>query len=118
MTAEGIAGVQVDDELILVTGNRYRGDEAVTVSRVGRQYIYVASNGREMRERFDRSTGVQDGTHGVRARLCTQAQYDESKQRVALFEKLREAGVDVRHEVRSGMSTSKLRGLLAVVEED
>lgn len=117
MTVEGIADVKVGDSLILVTGNRYRGDESVTVARIGRQYLYVATNGRERRERFDRKTGVEDGNTGVRARLVTQDQYDESKQRTSLFERLRLAGIEVRHEVRANMGTDQLRAILAIVEK-
>ncbi len=118
MTTEFPKDVKVGDPLILVTGNRYRGDEPVTVARIGRQYLYVTRDGRgEMRERYDRKTGIEDGTIGVRARLYTQDQYDEIKQRTALFENLRTAGIDVRHEARSEMTTDKLRSILAVVTE-
>lgn len=118
MTVDGLADVKVGDPLILVTGNRYRGDENVTVARIGRQYLYVAANGREKRERFDRKTGIEDGNTGVRARLVTQEQYDESKQRASLLDRLRRAGIDVKHEVRSDVTTDQLRALLAVMKEE
>jgi len=118
MAVDGLPNVKVGDSLILMTNNRYRGDEPVTVARIGRQYLYVARNGREMRERFDRKTGVEDGNIGVRSQLVTQEQYDEMKQRAALLEGLRAAGIDVRHEIRADMSTETLRALLAVVQDD
>jgi hypothetical protein len=113
MTVDGLADVKVGDSLILVTGNRYRGDENVTVARIGRQYLYVATNGHEKRERFDRKTGRESGNVGVRARLVTQEQYDESKQRASLYERLRLAGIDVRVDMR----TDQLRAILAIVDE-
>lgn len=116
MTDTGLAGAKVGDPLILVTGNRYKGDENVTVARIGRVYLYVARpDSRELNMRFDRKTGVEDGNIGVRARLVTQEQYDESKQRAALYEQLRTAGIEVKHEVRSDITTDQLRALLAVV---
>lgn len=118
MTVDGLADVKVGDKLILVTGNRYRGDESVTVARIGRQYLYVATSGREKRERFDRRTGIEGGTIGVRARLITQGQYDESKQRASLCERLRIAGIDVRADVRTGMRPDQLRAILAIVDEE
>lgn len=118
MTTPGLADVKVGDTLILVTGNRYQGDGPVTVSRIGRVYLYVASNGREMRKRFYRETGIEDGIIGARACLYTPAHYDEMKQRSALLEQLRQAGIDVRHEARSDVTTGQLRALLAVMQPD
>jgi hypothetical protein len=116
MPATGLEGIKVGDPLILVTGNRYRGDEPVTVTRIGRVYLYVTRpGGCELDMRFDRKTGVEGGNVGVRARLATQEQYDESKQRAALYEQLRVAGIEVKHEVRSDITTDQLRALLAVV---
>ncbi|MCP9209635.1 hypothetical protein [Streptomyces cucumeris] len=116
MRTDWLVGVKVGDPLILVSGNRYRGDEPVTVSRVGRQYLYVAANGREKRERFDRKTGIENSNTGVRERLCTPEQYEEMDQRSALLANLRDAGIDVRHEARSGMTTETLKALLAVMQ--
>lgn len=95
MSINGLPNVEPGDNLILATGSRYRGDEPVTVSRVGRQYLYVTLHGREMRERFDRKTGAEDTKYGAGARLYTQEQYEEKKQRATLFEKLLSAGIEV-----------------------
>lgn len=111
----GLPDVKVGDNLVLVTGNRFRGDEPVTVSRVGTKYVYVTLHGHERRERFDRKTGVEEGNIGIRSRLITQKQYAEMEQRASLFEQLRQAGIDVRHEVRSEVTTDQLRALLAVM---
>lgn len=116
MSIEGLPNVQVGDSLILSTNNRYRGNENVTVSRIGRQYLYVAVNGRELRERFHRATGVED-TKYMGGRLYTQEQYEEQALRASLFEKLREAGITFEHGVRSTLTTDKLRALLAVMDE-
>lgn len=118
MSAEGLNGVKAGDNLVLVTGNRFRGDEPVTVSRVGRQYLYISANGKERRERYDRKTGVEVDQRGLQERLLTQAQYEEMTERKSLFMNLLAAGIDVRHEKRAEMSTGKLRALLAVVQDE
>jgi hypothetical protein len=116
MSTGGLNGVKVGDNLVLVTGNRFRGDEPVTVSRVGNKYLYVTLHGVERRERYDRKTGVEVDQRGLRAHLLTQAQYEEQKTRDSLFMHLLAAGIDVRHDKRAGMSTDKLKALLAVVQ--
>lgn len=118
MTSEGLNGVKPGDHLVLVTGNRYRGDEPVTVSRVGRQYLYVSLHGVERRERYDRKTGVEVDQRGIRSRLVTPQQYEESKQRDALFHALMDAGIEVRQILRPKLSTDNLRALLAIVQDD
>lgn len=119
MSNPALPDVKVGDQLILVTNSRYRGDEPVTVARIGRLYLYVAtSDGRERNMRFGRDTGVEDGNIGVRSRLYTPDQYDELKQRSALFEQLRQAGIDVRHENRSEVTTGQLCALLAVMQPE
>ncbi|MGV9756942.1 beta barrel domain-containing protein [Streptomyces tricolor] len=116
MAATGLADVKVGDPLVLVTGNRFRGDEPVTVSRIGTKYLYVTLHGHERRERFNRKTGVEEGNVGIRARLMTQPQYDEMKQRESLFMELLAAGINVKHEVRPEVTTDQLRALLAVIK--
>lgn len=111
------ADVKVGDKLILVTNNRYRDDEPVTVSRIGRKYLYVTrQNGSEYSARFLRENGVEDSNYGGREWLYTPEQYDESKQRDSLFEQLREAGIDVAFRVRNDLSTDKLRALVAALQ--
>ncbi|MFJ9596669.1 hypothetical protein ACIRS3_28440 [Streptomyces virginiae] len=51
------------------------------------------------------------------ARLYTQEQYDEQKQRQSLLSFLLEAGIDVRSNARSSLSTDQLRTILATVEQ-
>lgn len=116
MAATGFSDVKVGDNLVLATGNRFRGDEPVTVSRVGTKYIYVTLHGHERRERFDRKTGVEEGNVGIRARLMTQEQYDETNQRRLLFTELLAAGIDIKHHVRPEVTTDQLRALLAVIK--
>lgn len=119
MTDTGLADVKVGDPLILSTNHRYRGDEPVTVSRIGSKYLYVArAGGFEMRERFHRDNGVEDSQYGARSCLYTPVQYDELKQRSALFAQLREAGIEFRHGVGGTLTTGQLRALLAVVSPD
>ncbi|KUN03158.1 hypothetical protein AQI95_24690 [Streptomyces yokosukanensis] len=112
----GLPDVKVGDPLILATGNRHCSDEPVTVSRIGRKYLYVTrENGREYSGRFH-PDGVEDSQYGARERLYTPEQYDELKQRTGLLERLRQAGIDVKHEVRSEVTTDQLRALLAVIQ--
>lgn len=115
MTATGLTDIKVGDHLILVTGNHYRGDEPVTVSRVGHKYLYVSLDGRERSERFDRITGIEDSQYGAKQRLYTQEQYDESRERATLFASLLAAGIDVKWKVRDSLTTGQLRNLLTVV---
>ncbi|WP_318205379.1 hypothetical protein [Streptomyces sp. SCL15-4] len=116
MAATGLTDVKVGDPLILVTGNKYRSDEPVTVSRVGRKYVYVNLHGREYSQRFHRDTGAEDSQYGAREHLYTPEQYDEMKQRDALFMKLSAAGIDVKYQIRPEVTTDQLRALLAVVK--
>ncbi|WP_199572727.1 hypothetical protein [Streptomyces murinus] len=113
----GLPAVKVGDPLILATGNKYRGDEPVTVSRIGRKYLYVCrENGAEYSGRFHLD-GVEDSQYGAREHLYTQEQYDDLKQRNSLFEQLRKVGIEVQFRVRDDLATDQLRALLAVVEK-
>lgn len=118
MSSEGLNGVKAGDHLVLVTGNRFRGDEPVTVSRVGSKYLYVTLHGQERRERYDRNTGIEEGQRGLRARLLTPEQYEERTHRASLFAALLAAGIEIRHDKRADMPTDKLRALLAVMQHD
>lgn len=116
MSKSGLPNVKVGDPLILSTGSRYRGDEPVTVSRIGRKYLYVTrQDGREYSGRFHLD-GTEDSKFVGRERLHTPEQYEEMKQRTSLFEQLRQAGIDMRYEVRSEVTTDQLRALLAVMK--
>lgn len=115
MTVFELGDVKVGDNLVLVTGNRFRGDEPVTVSRIGTKYVYVTLHGHERRERFDRTSGVEEGNVGIRARLMRPERYDEMNQRRSLFMELLAAGIDIKHEARSSVTTDQLRALLAVI---
>ncbi|MFJ5967899.1 hypothetical protein [Streptomyces sp. NPDC093060] len=111
-----LPNVKVGDPLILSTSNRYRGDEPVTVSRIGRKYLYVTrQDGREYSGRFHLD-GTEDSQYGARERLYTPEQYDERKQRANLFMELLAAGINVEHRIRPEVTTDQLRALLAVVK--
>lgn len=117
MAAIGLPDVKVGDPLILSSSNRYRSDEPVTVSRIGRKYLYVTrQDGREVPNRYHRDTGYLDSSYTASERLYTQEQYDEMNQRRSLFMELLAAGVDVKHEVRPKLTTDQLRALLAVIK--
>lgn len=112
----GLPAVKVGDPLILATGNKYRGDEPVTVARIGRKYLYVnRENGVEYSGRFHLD-GAEDSQYGAREQLYTPEQYDDRKQRDSLFRELYDAGIEVQFRVRGGLTTEQLRALLAVVK--
>lgn len=115
MTDTGLANAKVGDHLVLATGSKYRGDEPVTISKIGRQYLYVTLHGNEYGTRFHRDTGAEDSKYGAREHLYTPEQYDDLKQREALFRKLYDAGIEVAYRVRGDLATDQLRALLAVV---
>ncbi|ALO98743.1 hypothetical protein SHL15_7751 [Streptomyces hygroscopicus subsp. limoneus] len=92
--------------------------ECVTVSRVGSKYVYVTLHGHERRERYDRTTGIEEGQRGLRGRLLTPEQYEDRTQRASLFAQLLAAGIEVRHDKRADMSTDRLRALLSVMQDD
>ncbi|WP_456046088.1 beta barrel domain-containing protein [Streptomyces virginiae] len=83
---------------------------------MGRKFLYLAEHGRERRERYDFETGLED-VKVRQARLYTQEQYDEQKQRQSLLSVLLEAGIDVRSNARSSLSTDQLRTILATVKQ-
>ncbi|MBD3004792.1 hypothetical protein [Streptomyces sp. 5-10] len=114
-----LEGIRKGDPLILVGCNRLRGNQPVTVSRVGRSYIYVNdTDGSEMRRKFDRETGAEVDACGSPCRLYTQVQYDERKQRQELLDGLLAAGIKIDANRRSDISTDKLRALLDVMKAD
>ena len=117
MFTTDLTGAAPGDKLILDT--RSRGEnpgQPVTVSRVGRVYLYVLNEyGRELRERFRRSDGSEDSHYGAVQRLYTPEAYAEKTERTALFEGLRSAGLPVEPLVRDRLTTDQLRALLAIV---
>ncbi|MFJ3799987.1 hypothetical protein ACIPSJ_27360 [Streptomyces sp. NPDC090088] len=67
----------------------------------------------ERREAASRER-IEDGNIGVRAKLYTSGQYDDVKQRDALFTQLQEAGIVVRGDV----TTDQFRAILAIMQPD
>lgn len=113
----GLADVKVGDELILTS--RYEGQrtDRVTVSRVGRKYVYVSRpNGRELRERFSVETGVEDHQYGSPDELFTPEQWEDRGERNRLFQSLKAHGLGQDFASRQNLSTDKLRRLVAVLE--
>lgn len=49
---------------------------------------------------------------------ATPEQYREQAERSELLENLRKAGIDVKYEVRSNVTTDQLRALLTVITAD
>lgn len=113
-----MSDIKVGDELILVPAHGRRNRQNVTVSRIGRKYLYITpEGGQESRERFRIDTLVQDTQYGSPDRLYTQAQLDEQNLRIELLGKLSKLGVDLRlYGNRSRWTADRLRRLLEVVE--
>lgn len=119
MKTSGLRGVRVGDELVLVRGRRLQGENRpVTVSRVGRAYVYVACEGRELRQRFRLETGVAVGQNGAPDRLLTPAQHDETALRWRLFVQLFAAGVKIEKSRGAAIPTEKLQALLGVMRDE
>lgn len=116
MTATELADVKVGDPLFLVSAGRNERTESVTVSRIGRQYLYVARRGHEMNTQFHRDTGVAKENVGWKRYLVTPERYEELKLRASLFDSLRAAGIEVKWEAQDSLTTDQLRQLLAVVQ--
>lgn len=112
----GLTDVKVGDELTLRHGGQ-RTDR-VTVSRVGRKYVYVTrSDGRELRERFSVETGVGDHQYGSPGALFTPEQWEDREERNRLFQSLKMHGISRDFASRHELSTDKLRRLVAVLED-
>lgn len=109
---------KVGDRLILIPASGRRNRQNVTVSRVGRKYLYVTTEGgRERRERFRIDTLAEDTQYGSPDRLYTQAQLDEHNLRIELLKKLSELGVDLHYYGnRSKWTSDQLKRFLEVAE--
>lgn len=108
--------IKVGDKFIWETGNRYRGDLNVTVTRLGSKFAYVAvDGGTELRERFDRTTGIEVVKYGSATRLTTESQLAEDAACAELVGELRSAGVDLRLRLGSRLSYQALAAMLELV---
>jgi hypothetical protein len=114
--SRGLMDAKVGDSLILTTSDRRRPDTAVTVTRIGRKYLYVSygPSSRESRTAYHRATGSGNTAYGSADVLFTQAQYDERKRRAALFRDLHDRGVEVRFNARPDFTTDVLAQILAL----
>lgn len=116
MKTEGLDDAKIGDPLVLVTGDRRDANKEVTVSRIGRKWMYVSRDGRELRERFDRCTGKEDTQFGYAARLLTPEMYAERQERGSLFAELMAAGIEIRRDMRADVPTVKLRALRDIIQ--
>lgn len=103
------------DPLILVHAAPHLADENVTITRIGRVYLYVSRDGRELRRKYDRETGYEmsDAT-AVSSIVYTPEQFAEKEERAGLRDALAKRGVRIDSEV----TTAKARALLAVMQGD
>lgn len=105
-----LEGVVVGDTLIL-SGSNMRGRRTeVTVTRVGRKYVYVG------RSRYRMDTGTEADGYGHTS-LRTPAQAAEAYRRTEMLAELEERGlVPVRY-ARCGLSMAQLERVLEVLRE-
>ncbi|EMF20390.1 hypothetical protein H114_32644 [Streptomyces gancidicus BKS 13-15] len=105
---------QPGDRLILVHEARNMPDTDVTVSRVGRRYLYVAySNGLEARGKYDRTTGRGADDHALYSAVYTPEQLADRTEGEHLRRELRDRGLTV--DPNRNLTTAVLRRLLAVL---
>jgi hypothetical protein len=110
--------LQKGDPLVLVSADNNKEPRNVVVSRVGRAWVYVCREGEteETRDQFNRATGVSKENHGWARWLVTPEQHADMKEREQLLADLREAGVEIKHQLQDTVPLVKLRGLLAVMK--
>lgn len=111
-----LTGVNVGDPLVLV--ERDRKPEDVTVSRIGRKYLYVkAPSGREMQGRFHIDNGHADQNSGWPRVLYTPDAYADHQVRKEMLEKLSMAGVTFAWHLVPKLGADQLEEILAAVEQ-
>ncbi|QBP29715.1 hypothetical protein SEA_TYPHA_60 [Mycobacterium phage Typha] len=96
----------------LILHNR-RGTEDVTVSRVGRKYVYITQYGRECK--FHGDTGQEVSEYGSPGVLYTPEEWAKRERRLTLFKSLDKLGIEVKYSHRSLMGTDVLEQILAAV---
>jgi hypothetical protein len=112
-----LSGVKVGDILVL-THNTKPGGTEVPVIKVGRKLLTVQESPGPY------GTGVYRIESGVRnddyryTRVETREAYAARQEKIALWERLRAAGISFDRVRNSELSNAKLRALLAVVEDD
>lgn len=108
-----------EDPLVLVSADRNKRAEPVTVTRVGRTYVYAAYDGHsEMPVQFHRDSGIAKENTGWKRQLVTPAQHEDTQERESLLAELREAGIEVQPNRQDQVSTAQLRGLHAVMNPE
>ena len=109
--------IKVGDKFIWVSGSRYRADQNVTITRVGRKYAYVAvDGGTELREKFDRTTGFEVVSYGSATHLTTASLMAEEAACADLVRELRVAGVDLRLRLGRTLDYQTLAAMLELVK--
>lgn len=110
-----LTGAKPGDELTLLRGGR--SESRVTVTRVGRKWLYVSrsSPAHEESEPFSRENGHGKYDAGYRSRLLTFEAYAESQARERLLKELRLAGLELGSDLRKRISTEKLSALYDIV---
>lgn len=114
--AEDLTGVAEGDKLMVTGLGRGSSEREVTVSRVGRDYLYVAdAGGRELRQRFLRKTGTQDKYTGIPAQLYTVPEYWKRQARATASMRLLGAGVRIESDTLNRLTTDQLHAILDIV---
>jgi hypothetical protein len=109
--------LQKGDPLVLVSNDDKRAPQNVVVSRVGRSWVYVCSEGstEETRDQFNRVTGVSKENHGYARWLVTPRQHTDTQERKQLLADLKALGVDIEHRQRDTVPLAQLRALLTIM---
>lgn len=108
------------DPLVLVSAGRNEKAENVSVARIGSKYVYVTVPGTEYEnpDKFHRTTGASVVNIGWARTLVTPEQYSEMKERERLLAGLKEAGIEIRHNLRDVLPVGQLRVLLDVMQHE
>jgi hypothetical protein len=113
-----LTNVKVGDELLLVSGES-KADIFVTVTRVGRVWLYVSRSSLTFEEHdpFRRTDGVQRSDYGYRSRLTTPEARAVELEHGRLVKELRDAGLELSIRRDRVLTTDQLNRLLAIMNE-
>lgn len=99
-----LKGVKVGDKLVMVEWLRYARQERVTnvtVTRVGRKYLYVADDrGYKVHSQFRIEDGGEHNAYTARLTLYTPEANELRKEREYLMDRLREMGLSLGTNIR------------------
>jgi hypothetical protein len=110
-----LSGVKPGDILVMSGANMRGRHENVTVSRVGRKYVYVMTCGRE--SKFHMATGVAADNYGHTS-LRTPEQVIRDARRTALLIEIKEHGFQPAEFRASRITNETLERVAAVLRSE